>query len=110
MLPNINVSREVCLLTGVGLTDVDSHKVCQAGEFGAHLAKLTQLGHERRSGAGTEVDDERSSWSAFAEERDDLPGVEVVQLRVGGSKASLGFLHRISYSSEICLLDNLGII
>ena len=94
----------------MSLGDVDRHKVCQAGEFGCHLAKFTKLGHERRSGAGAEVDDERSAGPTSAEERDDLPGVEVVQLRVGGSKASLGFLHRISYSSEICLLDNLGII
>ena len=104
MFRNVNVASEVGLLTRVGLTDVQSHKVGQAGVFGAHIAKLTQLGHEGRSGAGTEVDDERSARSASAEEADDLPGVEVVQLRAGGSTAFLGFLQRISYTSEICLL------
>ena len=97
MLGNVDVAGEVCLLAWVSLTDVDSHKVCQAGEFGGHLAKLTKLGHEGRSGAGTEVDDERSARPAPAEERDDLPGVEVVQLRAGGSTAFLGFLQHISH-------------
>ena len=97
MFSNVNVSSEVCLFTRVSLADVDRHKVGQAGEFGCHLAKLAKLGHEGRSGAGTEVDDERSAGSASAEERDDFPGVEVVQLRVGGSTASLGFLQHISH-------------
>ena len=97
MLRNVNVSSEVRLVTGVRLTDVDSHKVCRAGEFGAHLAKLTKLGHERRSGTGAEVDDERSAWPGPAQERDDLPGAEVVQLRVGGRQTFLCFLQRISH-------------
>ena len=104
MLRNVNVSREVCLLTGVSLTDVDSHKVCRAGEFGGHLAKLTKLGHERRSGAGTEVDDERTAWPGPAQERDDLPGVEVVQLWVGGGGTFLCLLQRVRNTSEECFL------
>ena len=97
MLRNVNVSREVCLLTGVSLTDVDRHKVGQAGEFGSHLAKLTKLGHEGRSGAGAEVDDERSSWPAPAKEGDDLPGGEVAHLGVGGGGTSLCLLQHISH-------------
>ena len=104
MLRNVNVSGEVCLLTRMGLADVDSHKVCRAGEFGGHLAKLTKLGHKRRSGAGTEVDDQRSSWPALAEERDDLPSVEVVQLWVGGRGTFLCLFQRVRNTSEECFL------
>ena len=104
MFSYLNIASEVGLLTGVSLTDVDRHKVGQAGEFGSHLAKLTKLGHEGRSGTGTEVDDERAARPALTEEADDLPGVEVVQIRAGGSTAFLGLLQRISYPSEICLL------
>ena len=67
MFSNVNVSSEVCLFTRVSLADVDRHKVGQAGEFGSHLAKLTKLGHEGRSGTGTEVDDERAAFVASAE-------------------------------------------
>ena len=62
----------------MSLTDVDSEEVCHAGEFGAHLAKLTELGHERRSGAGPEVEDERPAPGAGAEEGHGLLGGEVV--------------------------------
>ena len=78
MLGNVDVAGEVCLLARVRLTDVHSHKVCQAGEFGGHLAKLTKLGHERRSGAGPEVEDERPAPGAGAEEGHGLLGGEVV--------------------------------
>ena len=91
------LAREVRVVTGVGLPDVQSHKVCQAGEFGRHLAKLTELGHEGGSGAGSKVDDERSAWLAPAEERDHTPGLQVVQLRAGGSGAFLGLLQNISH-------------
>ena len=110
MLRNVDVSTKVCLLTRVSLADVDSHKVCRAGEFGGHLAKLTKLGHERRSGAGTEVDHQRAAWPGSAEERDDLSGVEVVKLEVGGSRTSLGLLQRVRNTSEESLLQLLGII
>ena len=96
MLRNVNISGEVCLLTRMGLADVDSHEVCRAGEFGGYLAKLTKLGHERRSGAGTEVDHQRAAWLGSAEERDDLSGLEVAQLGVGGSRTLLSLLQRIS--------------
>ena len=78
MLGNVDVAGEVCLLARVRLTDVHSHKVCQAGEFGGHLAKLTELGHERRSGARAEVEDKRPARSGCAEQRHSLPVGEVV--------------------------------
>ena len=84
MLGNVDVAGEVCLLARVRLTDVHSHKVCQAGEFGGHLAKLTELGHERRSGARAEVEDKWPALAGCAEERDSLPSGEVVHWGVGG--------------------------
>ena len=75
---NVDVAGEICFLTWVSLTDVDSDEVCHAGELGGHLAKLTKLGHEGRSGAGPEVEDERPALSAGAEERHGLLGGEVV--------------------------------
>ena len=43
------------------------------------------------------VKDERTAWPGPAQERDDLPGAEVVQLRVGGSQTFLRLLQRISH-------------
>ena len=105
MLGNVNVASEVCLLTGMCLTDVDRHEVCQAGEFGRQLAKLTQLGHEGRSGAGPEVEDERSAWPGSAEQRDDLSGPQVVQVRAGGGAALLGLLQHIRQGVEKPFLE-----
>ena len=104
MLGDVKVASEVGLLAGVSLADVDSDEVCQAGEFGRHGAKLTELGHEGGSGAGAEVDDERAAWLAPGEERDHTPGLQVVQLRAGGSGALLRLLQRIAYTSVECLL------
>ena len=108
MFSNVNVSSEVCLFTRVSLADVDRHKVGQAGEFGCHLAKLTELGHEGGSGAGAKVDDERSAWLAPAEERDHTPGLQVVQFRAGGLAAFLRVFERITYTSVECLLYTLS--
>ena len=92
-----HLARVVRVVSRVSLRDVDSQEVCQAGEFGRHRAKLTELGHEGGSGAGAEVDDERPAWLAPGEERDHTPGLQVVQLRAGGSGAFLGLLQHISH-------------
>ena len=97
MLGDVKVASEVSLLAGVSLADVDSDEVCRAGEFGRHGAKLTELGHEGGSGAGAEVDDERAAWLAPGEERDHTPGLQVVQLRAGGSGALLRLLQHIPH-------------
>ena len=56
------------------------------------LAKLPKLGHEGRSGARAEVDDQRPASSAGAEKRDDLLSCQVEDQGVGGYLVLMGLL------------------
>ena len=74
-----DVAREVRFLRRVGLRRVDKKEVGMLGEFSAELAKLPKLAHERRSGAGAEVEDKRPTRLGGGEQG----GGHLVQCSVG---------------------------
>ena len=59
-LTSICSSLEMATIRRVSLSDVDGNKICHLRKILAQAAKLSQVGHEWRSGARAKVDHKRA--------------------------------------------------